>query len=97
MNTGPYTEILTGSGAAPLPASSGKRTNRHRLNRGGDRQANSALHMIVINRRSRHPQTQAYYARRQAEHLTNLDIIRCLKRHLARSSYRALKDDLMTT
>ena len=85
------------TGVAPLPASSGKRNNRHRLNRGGDRQANSALHMIVINRLSRHTETRTYYARRQAENLTNLDIVRCLKRHLARSVYRALRDDLMRT
>ena len=85
------------TGTAPLPASSGKRNNRHRLNPGGDRQANSALHMIVINRLSRHQPTRDYYARRQGENLGNLDIIRCLKRHLARSIFRALRNDLMRT
>lgn len=85
------------TGVAPLPASSGKRNNRHRLNRGGDRQANSALHMIIIGRLHRHQPTRDYKARRQAENLGNLDIIRCLKRHLARSIYRTLRDDLMTT
>lgn len=85
------------TGTAPLPASSGKRNHRHRLNRGGDRQANYALHMIVIGRLKSHPETRAYYARREAEGLGQLDIIRCLKRHLVRSVYRALRDDLMTT
>ena len=83
------------TGTAPLPASSGK-TTRHRLNRGGDRQANSALHMIAIGRMRHHPQTRDYVERRRAQNMTNPDIIRCLKRHLARSTYRALKTDLMT-
>jgi len=83
------------TGVAPLPASSGK-TTRHRLNRGGDRQANSALYMIATGRMSNHPPTQAYVERRRAEGHSNPEIIRCLKRHLARSIYRALRDDLMT-
>lgn len=83
------------TGVAPLPASSGK-TNRHRLNRGGDRQANSALYMIATGRMKDHPPTQAYVARRRAQGLSNPEIIRCLKRHLARSIYKALKHDLMT-
>lgn len=85
------------TGVAPLPASSGKRNHRHRLNRGGDRRANSALHMIVIGRLKSHPETRAYRERRQQESLGKLDIIRCLKRHLIRQVYRALRDDLMTT
>jgi transposase len=83
------------TGVAPLPASSGK-TNRHRLNRGGDRQANSALYLIIIGRMKKHPETLAYVNRRRAEGRSNPEIIRCLKRHLARSIYRALKTDLMT-
>lgn len=82
-------------GVAPLPASSGK-TNRHRLNRGGDRHANSALYMITVGRMKNHPETRAYHQRRRAEGLSNPEIIRCLKRHLARSIYRALKTDLLT-
>lgn len=82
-------------GVAPLPASSGK-TTRHRLNRGGDRQANSALYMVVVGRMKDHPETQAYVKRRTAEGLSNPEIIRCLKRHLARSIYNALRTDLMT-
>lgn len=83
-------------GVAPLPASSGK-TTRHRLNRGGDRHANSALYLVVIGRMKNHPETRAYLERRRAEGLSNPELIRCLKRHLARHVYRALKDDLMTT
>jgi transposase len=83
-------------GVAPLPASSGK-TQRHRLNRGGDRHANSALYMIVIGRIRNHPETKAYLERRRAQGHSNPEIIRCLKRHLARSIYRALRNDLMTT
>jgi len=83
------------TGVAPLPASSGK-TNRHRLNRGGDRQANSALYLIITGRMRNHPETLAYVQRRRAEGRSNPEIIRCLKRHLARSIYRALKTDLMT-
>jgi transposase len=83
------------TGVAPLPASSGK-TNRHRLNRGGDRQANSALYLIVTGRMKNHPETLTYVQRRRAEGRSNPEIIRCLKRHLARSIYRALRADLMT-
>ena len=68
---------------APIPASSGKRT-RHRLNRGGDRQANHALWRIVITRMSSHPATRAYVRRRTEEGLSKKEIIRCLKRYVAR-------------
>lgn len=70
-------------GASPLPASSGK-TNRHRLNRGGDRAANSALHRVVIVRMKSHQPTRAYVARRTEEGMSKRDIIRCLKRYVAR-------------
>ena len=70
-------------GTTPIPVSSGK-TNRHRLNRGGDRQANSALHTIVVNRLRYHPETQAYATKRSADNKTDLDIRRSLKRYLAR-------------
>jgi transposase len=82
-------------GVAPLPASSGK-TTRHRLNRGGDRHANSALYMIITGRMKAHPETLAYVQRRRARGHSNPEIIRCLKRHLARSIYRTLRNDLMT-
>lgn len=80
-------------GVAPLPASSGK-TSRHRLNRGGDRRANSALHMIIVGRMKKHPPTRAYVERRSAEHMTKKDIIRCLKRYLAREVFKDLTTDL---
>jgi transposase len=76
-------------GTAPIPASSGKVT-RHRLNRGGDRQANAALHRIVLVRMRYHPATRAYVTRRRAEGRTNLEIMRCLKRYVAREVYRSL-------
>ena len=75
---------------APIPASSGKVT-RHRLNPGGDRQANHALWRIVITRMSSHPPTRAYVARRTEEGLSKKEIIRCLKRYAAREVYRHLR------
>ena len=77
-------------GVAPVPASSGKITRR-RLNRGGDRQANHALWQIVITRMSSHPATRAYVARRTAEGLSKKEIIRCLKRYVARQVYPCLR------
>lgn len=76
-------------GAAPIPASSGN-THRHRLNRGGDRQANAALYRIVICRLRWDPRTQAYMKRRTEEGLSKKDIIRCLKRTIAREIYYIL-------
>jgi transposase len=78
------------AGAAPIPASSGQ-TVRHRLNRGGDRQLNRALHTIALSRLSHHPETKRYAARRSAEGKTPREIRRCLKRHLARRLYRILE------
>jgi len=75
---------------APIPASSG-RVTRHRLNRGGDRQANHALWRIVITRMSCHPPTRAYVDRRTKEGLSQKEIIRCLKRYLAREVYPHLR------
>ena len=80
-------------GAAPIPASSGK-VSRHRLNRGGDRQANHALWRIVITRlgsRPGHPATRAYVERRTKEGLSKKEIIRCLKRYVAREVYHQLR------
>jgi len=73
-------------GSSPLPASSG-RTNRHRLNRGGDRHANSALWTIVCTRMATHPPTRAYVQRRTNEGLSKPEIIRCLKRYVARELF----------
>jgi len=76
-------------GASPVDASSGKQ-RRHRLNRGGDRQANSALWRIVFTRMHTDPRTQAYVAKRTAEGKTTREIIRCLKRYVAREVYKAI-------
>lgn len=80
-------------GASPLDASSG-RQERHRLNRGGDRQANAALYIIVISRLRWHPATQAYMARRLAQGKTRKEVIRCLKIYVAREVRRAILADL---
>jgi transposase len=76
-------------GVAPLPASSGKIT-RHRLNRGGNRQANHALWRITLTRMSSDPRTRAYVARRLDEGLTKPEIMRVLKRYIARETYQHL-------
>ena len=76
-------------GSSPVEASSGK-TVRHRLNRGGDRQANAALHRIVIVRLRWHQPTRDYLARRTAEGKTKKEITRCLKRYVAREVFAAL-------
>jgi transposase len=78
------------AGAAPIPASSGRR-QRHRLNRGGDRQLNSALHRIAIAQGRHHPPATAYLARKQAEGKTRREALRCLKRHLARTVWHLLQ------
>lgn len=77
-------------GVAPIPASSGM-TTRHRLNRGGHRQANAALYRVVIVRMQHHEPTKAYVARRTAEGKTKAEIIRCLKRLLAREIWAAMR------
>jgi transposase len=73
-------------GVCPIPASSGK-TQRHRLNRGGNRQANAALYRVVVGRMRSHQPTLDYVARRTAEGKATREIIRCLKRFLAREIY----------
>jgi len=84
-------------GAAPIPASSGQRV-RHRLSRGGNRKANSALHRIVLLRmRHQEPRTAAYFARRRAEGLSDRDIVRCLKRHIANEVFRTLISPIPAT
>ena len=81
--------------AAPVPASSG-RTSRHRLNYPGNRAANRALHMIVLVRLRYCEQTRSYMDRRLAEGKTKKEVIRCLKRFVARELYRTLRADLAT-
>jgi transposase len=82
-------------GAAPIPASSG-RTDKHRLNRGGDRHANNALHTITLTRQRHDPRTRAYTQRRTSQGLTPRDIRRCLKRYIARELHPILIADLTT-
>jgi transposase len=77
-------------GVAPQPASSGRTSGRHRLSRGGDRAANSALYIVTIVRMRRHQPTRAYVERRTAEGLSKREIIRCLKRYIAREIYANL-------
>jgi transposase len=77
-------------GVSPKPASSGKTSGRHRLNRGGDRAANSALYIVTIVRLRHHEATRDYVARRTAEGLSKREIIRCLKRYIAREVFAAL-------
>jgi transposase len=76
-------------GSSPIPASSGQ-VKRHRLNRGGDRQANSALHRIVMARLRWHPPTKAYMAKRRLAGKSKAEVIRCLKRYVARELYAVL-------
>ncbi len=76
-------------GVTPIPASSGKIT-RYRLNRGGDRNANAALYRIVLTRMSSHDQTRQYVTRRRAEGRTTGEIMRCLKRYVARQVFKHL-------
>jgi transposase len=80
-------------GASPVPASSGK-TTRHRLTYGGDRQANRTLHLIAVCRLRYCQRTRAYAQRRTAEGKTKREILRCLKRYIAREVYNTLRADL---
>lgn len=77
-------------GVAPVPVSSGM-TYRHRLNRGGDRQANSAIHIIAIGRLRTDERTKEYIARKMSEGHTKMEAIRCLKRYIAREVYYVIK------
>jgi transposase len=83
-------------GSNPIPASSGM-TTRHRLNRGGDRQANAALHRVVVVRLRWHQPTQDYMARRTAEGKTKAEVMRCLKRYVAREIFGLLSADWQTS
>lgn len=78
-------------GVSPIPASSGK-TNRRRLNRGGDRSANSALHIIAIGRLRTEQRSKDYVKKRIANGLSKMEAIRCLKRYIAREIYYLLKN-----
>jgi len=81
------------AGVSPLPASSG-RTHRHRLNRGGDRQLNRAMHDVAKSRVRYCPRTRDYIAKRQAQGMPDREIRRCLKRYIAREVFRALMAEM---
>jgi transposase len=83
-------KIARNAGTAPIPASSGNRT-RHRLDRGGNRQLNCALHRLAVNKGRWDPDSAAYLARKQAEGKTRKEALRCLKRHLTRRVWRLLR------
>lgn len=79
------------AGVAPIPASSGKRV-RHRLDRGGNRQLNCALHRIAVAQGRAHPAARQFLARKEAEGRSRMEALRCLKRHLARRVFKLLTD-----
>jgi transposase len=89
-------QLARHAGVAPLDASSGKH-QRHRLDRGGNRQLNCALHRIAITQGRVHPPARAYLERKQAEGKTRREAIRCLKRQLARTIYTTLKNEPLLT
>ena len=84
-------KLARAGGIAPIPVSSGN-TNRHRLDRGGNRQINTAIHRVAVTRARCHPETRAYLDRKRSEGKTTKDAIRCLKRHLARRIRHLLVD-----
>jgi transposase len=85
-------QLARHAGVAPLDASSGK-SQRHRLDRGGNRQLNCALHRIAVTQGRWHPPARAYLERKQAEGKTRREALRCLKRQLARTVYTTLKNE----
>jgi transposase len=89
-------KLARNAGSAPIPASSGNST-RHRLDRGGNRQLNCALHRLAVNKGLWDPASAAYLARKQAEGKTRKEALRCLKRHLARRVYKLLRTRPATT
>jgi transposase len=89
-------QLARHAGVAPLDASSGKH-QRHRLDRGGNRQLNCALHRIAVTQGRVHPPAQAYLERKQAEGKSRREALRCLKRKLARTVYTTLKSESLLT
>jgi transposase len=88
-------KLARAGGIAPIPVSSGK-TNRHRLDRGGNRQINTAIHRVAVTRLRCHPETRAYIARKRSEGKSTTEAIRCLKRHLARRVWHLLREPIPT-
>ena len=89
-------QLARHAGVAPLEASSGKH-QRHRLDRGGNRQLNCALHRIAITQARIHPPARAYLERKQNEGKSRREALRCLKRQLARTVYTTLKNESALT
>jgi transposase len=89
-------QLARHGGVAPLEASSG-RTRRHRLDRGGNRQLNCALHRIAITQGRVHPPARAYLERKQSEGKSRREALRCLKRQLARTIFNTLKNEPLLT
>lgn len=85
---------MSSRSTSPTPTLASGKRGRYRLNPGGDRQANCALHMIAVCRLRYCPKTRAYAERRSTEGKTKKDIMRCLKRSIAREVYLSLRDDL---
>jgi transposase len=83
-------KLARSAGSAPIPASSG-RTDRHRLDRGGNRQLNCALHRLAVSKARLDPETAGYLARKQADGKSRREALRCLKRHLARRVFKLLQ------
>ena len=83
-------KLARAAGVAPIPVSSGN-TNRHRLDRGGNRQINAAIHRIAVTRARCHPETRAYIERKRPRARAPSEAIRCLKRHLARRIWHLLQ------
>jgi transposase len=88
--------LARAAGVAPVPVSSGRR-DRHRLDRGGNRQLNLAFHRFAVNRARHDPETAAYLARKQAQGMSRMEALRCLKRHLARRVHHLLTDQARAT
>jgi transposase len=88
-------KLARAAGVAPIPASSGN-TQRHRLDQGGNRQINAALHRVIVTRARCHPETRAYIERRRSEGKSTREAIRCLKRYLARHVWRLLQPPTTT-
>jgi transposase len=93
-------KLARAAGVAPIPASSGN-TRRQRLDQGGNRQINAALHRVIVTRARCHPETRDYIARRRSEGKSTREAIRCLKRYLARQVWNLLRaptpDKALTT
>jgi transposase len=89
-------KLARAAGVAPIPISSGN-THRHRLDRGGNRQINAAIHRIAVTRARCHPETRDYIERKLSEGKTNRDAVRCLKRHLTRRIWHLLQPAPITS